>query len=186
MRRFPWKAILILVVLWGVAGGVMWAARQAKATPEGVQRYLAEHPVAGKPPEARGQVVEKLAKQLNQLTVEQRRQGPVRKEVDSFFRGLEPVEKERFLDLTMPTGMKQMMEAFNQMTSENRRKFVDRALREMHKEGEEGLPQGDEAVYRQKMVQHGVHSFYADATADTKLDFAPLLEQMQRNLQGLP
>ena len=36
----------------------------------------------------------------------------------------------------------------------------------------------------QRVIDQGLKSFYSDASADTKLDLAPLIEQMQRNLQG--
>ena len=35
----------------------------------------------------------------------------------------------------------------------------------------------------QKMVEQGLRSYYSDATADVKMDLAPLIEQMQKNLQ---
>ena len=38
----------------------------------------------------------------------------------------------------------------------------------------------------QRVIDQGLKSFYTDANADTKLDLAPLIEQMQRNLQGGP
>jgi hypothetical protein len=36
----------------------------------------------------------------------------------------------------------------------------------------------------QKIVDQGLRSFYSDANADVKLDLAPLIEQMQQNLQS--
>ena len=45
---------------------------------------------------------------------------------------------------------------------------------------------GQEAPDRntQKIIDQGLKSFYSEASADTKMDVAPILEQMQRNLQG--
>ena len=36
-----------------------------------------------------------------------------------------------------------------------------------------------------KMIDQGFQSFYSDASAETKMDLAPLIEQIQKNLQGL-
>jgi len=37
----------------------------------------------------------------------------------------------------------------------------------------------------EKMINQGLKSFYSEASAETKMDLSPLLEQMQKNLQGL-
>jgi hypothetical protein len=36
----------------------------------------------------------------------------------------------------------------------------------------------------QKIVDQGLKSFYSEASAETKMDLAPVIEQMQRNLQN--
>ena len=35
----------------------------------------------------------------------------------------------------------------------------------------------------EKMIDQGLKSFYKDASAETKMDLSPLLDQMQKNLQ---
>ena len=103
--------------------------------------------------------------------------------LDGFFRSLTPEEQGRFLDLTLPTGFKQMMEAFNKMDPEKRKRFVKKALEDMERDAERGeQPPVDDEVM-QKMVEQGLRSYYSDATADVKMDLAPLIEQMQKNLQ---
>ena len=37
----------------------------------------------------------------------------------------------------------------------------------------------------QKIIDQGFRSFYGEASAETKMDVAPLIEQLQKNLQGL-
>ena len=77
-----------------------------------------------------------------------------------------------------------MMDAFNQMDPARRKAFVDRAVEEMKKHEGEGPPPGVDEQMNQRFIDQGMKSFYTDASADTKLDLAPLIEQMQRNLQG--
>src|SRR5665213_2338815 len=105
--RLPWiKLVAVLLIIWAVVGGVIYWARSAKPTPESVMRYLNEHPVAGASPGDRGKMVEKIAKDLNQLPYEQRREVRMSRKLDGFFRALPGDEQTRFLDLTLPTGFK--------------------------------------------------------------------------------
>jgi hypothetical protein len=52
-------------------------------------------------------------------------------------------------------------------------------------EGEAGPPPalGDDKT-AQKIIDEGFKSFYSEASAETKMDVAPLIEQMQKNMQG--
>jgi hypothetical protein len=185
MRTLWLKAVGILLLLWLVIGGVIWLARGARPTPESVSRYVYQHPLEGQTPAERDQVMRKLAAQLNQLDFEQRREVRMGKKVEGFFKALNPQEQSVFIDLTFPSGFKQMMEAFNKWPQQKRRQFVDRALKDMQARGENigDLPPDD--PNRKKIVEQGLQSFYAEASAETKMDLAPLLEEMQRNLQGL-
>jgi hypothetical protein len=183
MRNLWVKAVLILAVVWIVAGAVIWWARSTKPTPERLVAYIERHPLEGKSSAKRTEAIDSVADQLNALSYEQRRQIRGGKNLDRFFRTLTPEEQARFLDRTLPTGFKQMMEAFNKMTPEKRRQFVEKTLAEMKKqEGEERPPEVDDQQI-EKIVQEGLKSFYTDASAEVKMDFAPLIEQMQKNLQ---
>jgi hypothetical protein len=77
------------------------------------------------------------------------------------------------------------MVAFNKMEPEKRKEFVDRALAEVKKRQGEAPPAGWNEKLVQKIVNQGLNTFYAEASANAKLDLAPLIEQMQRNLQSL-
>ena len=178
------KAGAVVAAIWLVAAGVIWWARAAKPTPEAIIRYVSEHPLEGKGAAERGKTIETVAEKLNRLGYEERRQMRMGRKLDEFFRGLTPDEQTRFLDLTLPAGFKQMMEALNKMEPAKRKSFVDRALREMKEdEGQEQRPVDDKNV--EKIVSQGLRSFYSDASAEVKMDVAPLIEQMQMNLQGI-
>jgi hypothetical protein len=186
--RLPWiKFVVALVAVWVVAGGIIFWARSVKPTPEKVMQYLEAHPVSGASPQQEANVVEKVAAQLNQLTYEQRREVRMSKKLDAFFKSLTPDDRSRFLDLTLPTGFKQMMDSLNKMTHEKRQEFVDRALADMKKHQDDEIPpeQRQFDANAEKIVNQGFKSFYSDASAETKMDMAPLIEQFQRNMQGL-
>lgn len=186
--RLPWiKLVGLLLIVWAVAGGVIYFARGAKPTPESVMGYLEKHPVESASPRQRGEVMEKVAKQLNQLAYEERREVRMSRKLDGFFKALTPEEQARFLDLTLPTGFKQMMEALNKMTPDKRKKFVGKALEDMKKHEGEERPENQQNLDAngQKIIDQGFRSFYSEASAETKMDVAPLIEQLQKNLQGL-
>ncbi len=185
--RLPWiKLTGLLLVIWAVAGGAIYFARGAKPTPERVMRYLEENPFQGAASAERGKLIEKVATQLNQLAYEERREVRMSRKLDGFFMTLTPEEQTRFLDLTLPTGFKQMMEALNNMTPEKRKKFVKKALEDMKKRDGEELPEGQPEMDAngQKIIDQGFRSFYSEASAETKMDVAPLIEQLQKNIQG--
>ncbi len=150
--------------------------------------YVEENPVEGKPVSERAKTIESVAKQVNRLTYEQRREVRFSRRLDRFFRGLQPDEQSRFLDMTLPEGFRQMMDALNKMSREERQKFVDRTLRDLQKqEGEELSDEARERLEKDgnvdKIIDQGLKSFYSEASAETKMDLAPIIEQMQRNLQ---
>ena len=190
MRTIWIKAIALLLVVWVIAGGVMWWAKENKPTPDKLLVYVEKNPIANKAPATRGDVVKSVAEQLNGLTYEQRQELRLSQKLDGFFKDLSPAEQSRFLDLTLPEGFKQMFDALNKMEPEKRKRFVERALKEMKEQ--EGLEIPAEAREKfasdgnvQKIVDQGLKSFYNEASAETKMDVAPLIEQMHRNLQGL-
>jgi hypothetical protein len=187
--RIPWiKLVGLLLVIWAVVGGVIYLAHGAKPTPESVMGYLDQHPVESRSSGEREKVMEKVAQQLNQLAYEERREVRMSRKLDGFFRSLTPEEQTRFLDLTLPTGFKQMMDALNKMTPDKRKKFVTKALEDMKKREGEALPENQRELDAngQKIIDQGFRTFYSDASAEVKMDVAPLIEQFQKNLQSLP
>jgi hypothetical protein len=190
MRPLWIKAALLLAAVWIIAGSLIWWARSRKPTPDRLLAYVETHAIEGKSSQDRGKVIESVATQLNGLSYDERREIRINRRLDQFFRSLSADEQTRFLDLTLPEGFKQMMDALNKMDREKRKQFVERTLKEMQKQ--EGRETSDEERERfledrnaQKIIDQGLKSFYSEASAETKLDVAPILEQMQRNLQGL-
>ncbi len=184
--RLPWiKLVAGLCVIWLLAAVTIHFARKAKVTPESLATYVAGHPVQTQPAKARATILERVAAQLNALPYEDRRHARSASGVDGFFRSLTAEEQERFLDLTLPTGFKQMMDALNRMTPAKRQEFVAKALEQM--KSREGQPRPEDAqmdANARKIMDQGFKSFYSEANADVKMDVAPLIEQLQKNLQS--
>ena len=182
------RAIFILAAVWIIAGGTIWWVHHSRPTPESLRLYIESHPLDGQAESERAKRLAKVADQLNGLDFEARQGMRGGRKMDGFFKSLTSAEQMRFLDLTLPAGFKQMMEGFNKMPPVERKKFVGKALAEMKQhEGEappEGMPEKLDAN-AEKIINQGLKSFYSEASAETKMDLSPLLEQMQKNLQGL-
>jgi len=147
-----------------------------------VMRYLDGQPL--KSAKDRDDVIKRVAGQLNQFSYDQRRDLRASRKLNAFFKELSPAEQSRYLDLTLPTGFHKMMESLNKMTHEKRQEFVDKALADMKKHEGDAPPDGQLDANAKKVIDEGFKSFYSDASADVKMDMAPLIEQMQRNMQG--
>jgi len=182
MRNIP-RGLLALLVVWVVAAGVIWLVRSARPTPEKLQAYLAANPLAESPASGRAKIIERTAGQLNRLSFEQRQQFRETGAVRAFFGQLTPAERSRFLDLTLPEGFRQLMTALNKMSPDKRKKVVERILESLRKDS----PQAAERIQdadAQKIISQGLSSFYEEADAGVKLDFAPVIEELQRATQG--
>jgi hypothetical protein len=179
------RLIGILIVIWVVAAGVIWSVRSNRPTPEKIEAYLGTHPLSGTALPDRSAVIDHVADQVNRLKFEERqtlqRTGMMR----TFFESMTNEERSAYLDRTLPEGFRQVMLALNKMTPEKRKEIVERALENIKKgrpEGEDRPSPIDDAM-KQKIVAQGMTSFYEEANSDVKLDFAPVIEQIQHSLQ---
>ena len=186
MRPLWIKAALFLAAVWLIAGSVMMWARNAKPTPESVAKYLDAHPVGERSPQERRAVIAGFADRLSRLDFDERRVARMDKRPGEFFKSLTPEEQAYFIDKTVHAGFKQMMEALNKMTPEKRVSFVVRAMNDMRRDregGNETPPKFDDPNV-QKIMGTGLKSFFSEASPETKMALAPLIEEMQRNLMG--
>jgi preprotein translocase subunit SecA len=167
-----------------VAGAAIFWARSVKVTPESLTKYMETHPLDGQAPGDRAKRIETVADQLNALTYEERRDLRSSRRIDGFFKSLSHDEQARFLDRTLPTGFKQMMDSLNKMEPAKRKVFVERALRDMKEREGERPPDAEVDQNARKIIDQGFKSFYSEASAEVKMDVAPLIEQLQKNLQG--
>lgn len=186
--NFWLKIGIALVVVWlGAAAAIHWA-RAAQPTAESVAAHLRASDLAAKSGKAREREIERVEAMLNRVSYDDRQRLQRDRSLDAFFRALTPAEQAAFLDATLPAGFKQMMEAFNKMDPARRKQFVERAVADMKKHEGEQPPEQQQRVLEdqntRRIIDQGLRSFYNDASADTKLDLAPLIEQMQRNMQN--
>ena len=178
------KTALALAAVWLLALGTMHLLGASKPTVASLTDQLNRTNLARLSARDRARSIQRVADGLNELSLEDRQQLQRHGVTRRFFDSLTHAEQERFLDATLPTDFKQLMEAFNKMEPAKRKDFVDHALVELQKHAGDGPPPGLDDALGQQVVNQGLKAFYKDANSDVKLDLAPLIEQMQRNLQG--
>jgi hypothetical protein len=181
---FWMKCALILAGVWIVAAALIFWSRHARPTAQSVTAYVQHADIASQTGRDRTRTIGSVETQLNEISLEDRQQLQRSGVTRQFFLSLTPAERLAFLDATLPAGFKQWMEAFNRMDRAQRRQIVDRTLAEMKAHEGDQPPPGQDSEIAQHFVDQGMRSFYKDADADTKLDLAPLLEQMQKNSQS--
>jgi hypothetical protein len=199
-RRKPLLlAAVALAGLWLVAGAGYFVAHRAKSTGDKVLAYMSRSDPAAMTPEQRRKALLELARQLNELPPNERRQVRLEGNWDRWFNQLSDQEKSDFIESTMPAGFKQMLTSFEKLPEEKRRKTVDDALRELRRardggknpaaaadgsiEGTNAAPILSEEL-QQRIVQISLTTFYKDSSAQTKAELAPVLEEMQRSMEG--
>lgn len=185
--KIPAKAIWVLAVVWLVVGALVLFSRAQRPTPEKVQALVSQADFSTLAPAEREKRIGLVADQMMRLTFDERQQLRRTDSVDAFFVSLNDEEQGRFLDLTLPQGFRELMRAINEMPPERRKRIVDRALSDLEQNPGLNPPRSERLseANRQKIISEGLSAFYEEANADVKMDFAPLLEQMQRATQNL-
>jgi len=181
--RISWKIIAAIAVVWIVVGITVKWSRSAKPTVESVTALMDKNPIANLAPTAREKMIDQVAAQINALDFEQREKLRKARVDRSFYKQLTEEERRRFLDLTLPEGFRQLMLSLNKMTPEKRQKIVDRALSDI-RDGDPDVVDPVDRADAEKFVAQGMEAFYSEASAEVKLDFAPVIERLQQASKG--
>jgi hypothetical protein len=195
-RALIFKAVAVLVLVWGVVFAVRSMAASKKVTADRLDlevralRFEDWSEQSGSVAEAerREEGIRRIASMVNRLDFKERQRNRENRSNEEFFRRLNPREKNLFVDLTIVESMGKFMEALDQMPAAQRRQFVEQGLREIQ-EGRTGaeierVQEMDEQLLA-KISEEGMRAYFSQATADTKLDLAPLMEAMNEVMQGL-
>jgi hypothetical protein len=134
---------------------------------------------------------------LNALSLDERRKARLDRLTWGWLEQMSEDEKSVFIEATMPTGFKQMLEAFEQLPEDKRRKTIDDALRQLRDERNriqnstgESPPEGTNAPpplspeLQAQIRTIGLKTFYGQSSAQTKAELAPVLEEMQRVMES--
>ena len=188
-------AALALVAVWGVAWTVYHFSGQSKMTAEKLQAYISANDLTKLSASAREKTIGDFADKVNQLSIEERMNWRRGDDWKKWFAAMTEAERGKFIEATLPTGFKQMMDAFSQLPDDKRKKFIDDAMRRMKEQGANGMNRsvGDygkngppplSPELEQKVRQLGLKELYTDSSAETKAELAPLLDELGRQVRS--
>lgn len=191
-QRPIFTAMILLLVIWVLAFAGYKIAQHAKVTPEKIRAYAGSLDLSRLSEAERAAALQKLADMLNALSLEERQR--LRLDRLAWFEAMTEAEKSKFLEATLPTGFKQMLNAFEEMPPDKRQRVVEQAVKQM-KEAREKLAAGGQAPsgsgngalspeLQEQVTKIGLKSFYSQSSAQTKAEMAPLLEEMQRMMES--
>jgi hypothetical protein len=181
--KFWLKTAALIGGVWILAAIIIHFASASQPTAASVAAYIRTADLDTLQGGARARAIDRMEQMVNRLPFDERQQLDRKGVNRDFFHKLTPAEQGAYLDATLPTGFQQLMDAFNKMDPLRRKQIVNDALARMKEREGQGPPLGADPNLAQHVIDQGLKSFYSDANADVKLDLAPLIEQMQRNLQ---
>jgi len=192
--RTIWTAFGALAVVWALAWGGYSLASRSRITIEKVQAYVNSVDLKKLGAADRARAIQELADQLNALSFDERRQSRVEGTWRGWFGEMTEEEKGHFIEATLPTGFKRMISAFEELPEERRKRAVDDALKQLREvqqrsgdprtalAGTNAPPISEEL--QKKVATIGLKTFYSQSSAQSKAELAPLLEELQRQMQS--
>jgi len=190
-------AVAVILVAWIVAIAGYTIAKNSKMTTDKVRAYAQSVDLGKLSADARAKAIRDLAGKLNKLSPEERRKARLERSGQRWLEQMTEEEKGTFIELTMPTGFKQMLSSFETMPEERRRRAIGDALKRLKEEQEktretEG-PQSETTTnappvlskeLQEKITKIGLKTYYSESSAQTKAEMAPLLEELQRTMES--
>ncbi len=190
-------AVAALMAVWLATWGGYALSDHFKMTVEKLRAYLEGTDLSKLSGEARAKALRALADKINALPSDQRQQARVDRLWTSWFREMTEDEKGQFLDATLPSGFQQMLTSFEQQPADKRQKAIDDAIKRLKQDREKPLanskppdpndtnaPPVLSSDLQQKVTTIGLSSVYGSSSAETKAELAPLLEEIQKNMES--
>jgi hypothetical protein len=195
-----WRPVIYsaaaVALIWVVATAGYLLARNSKMTAEKVSAYVQSVDLSKLSAAARARALKNLADKLNALPYEERRKARLDRAATGWFGQTSDEEKAGFIEATMPTGFKQMLNAFEQLPDEKRRKAIDDTLRRLRNAqsqlqagaGDASGSSNNPAVLSDELQARirtiGLKTFYSQSSSQTKAELAPVLEELQRVMES--
>jgi hypothetical protein len=190
-------AVAALLAVWLTALGGYAVSDHFKMTVDKLRAYLEGTDLSKLSDAERAKALRELADKINALPPDQRRQARVDRLWEPWFREMTEEEKGQFLDATLPSGFQQMLVSFEQQPAEKRQKAIDDAIKRLRQARENppgnskppdpndtNAPPVLSPELQQKVTTIGLSSVYGSSSAETKAELAPLLEEIQKNMES--
>jgi hypothetical protein len=197
--RFLICAIATIVGIWVLAMAGRAYLESLKMTSDKVRAYMESVDFARLTGDARANAIKELEDELNALPYEERQRLRLQHLIDTWFNEMTEEEKSQFVEATMPTGFKQMISAFQQLPDDKRRRLIDNTMNNLRNANDHptrslqnstNAPAGGTNApiispeLEAKIRDIGLKTFYSQSSAETKAEMAPVLEELQRQMQN--
>ena len=194
-------AVAAIVGIWVLAMAGHWYLESLKMTAEKVRAYEESVNFASLTGAARAEALKELEDKLNALSYEERQRLRMEHIIGKWFDHMTDEERNQFLEATLPTGFKQMINAFQDLPDDKRRRLIDNTLNNLRnaKDGtaaKGGWQNSTNAVanatnsapispeLEAKIRTIGLNTFYSQSSAETKAELAPVLEELQHQMES--
>ena len=188
LRFLAW-AVATIIGIWIVAMVGHWYFESLKVTADKVHAYVASVDFGALTVAARAKALKNLEDMLNALSYDERQKFRAEHLLNDWFSKMTEDEKTQFIEATLPTGFKQMINAFEQLPEDKRKHVIDDAMKNLHDANNQsgGGANGQPPIspeLQAKIRTIGLKSFYSQSSAQTKAEAAPLLEEIQRQMES--
>ena len=194
--------MVAIVAVWLIALGGYAVFKHSKMTAEKLRAYLESTDLNSLSASARAKAIRDLIAKINALSPEDRQNARLGRLWEKWFGEMTEEEKAAFLDGTLPSGFKQMMAGFEKLSPERRHMVISNSVARL-REAREASPeeyqkmQDKNAAKRgtnqppvlsedlqKKVAMIGLKSVYGDGSAQMKAELAPLMEEIQLNMES--
>jgi hypothetical protein len=186
---------IALTLIWSGVAAVRAYTDAYVSSPEKVMALIEAAPwrVKGSKPSAgdRQQFLDQVADSAAKLTFYQRTKlrDDHQEDIAFFYMELTDSERQWMAEKTVEPFYKTVLKAFNAMPVDERRKIINGTRMQMRKDGRdigglERMAQRDPEFW-ERMATEGISTTYESASSEEKLILGPLLEELQRRVQGL-
>lgn len=188
-RFLVWAAAAIFGI-WTAAYAGHWYFGTLHMTADKVRAYVDAIDLSKLSGEARARALKELEDKLNSLSYDERQRLRMEHFMKDWFAQMTDEEKSEFLNATLPAGFKQTIEAYERLPEDKRHKVVDDAIKHLRMANNQmGNPNNtNNPPVNPKLEAQirtiGLKSFYSQSSAQTKAEVAPLLEEMQRQMES--
>jgi len=194
-QRFLVKAVAAIAGIWLLAWVGHWYLESLKMTADKVSAYARSVDFEKLAGAERARAIKELEDKLNALSYEERQRFRGEHLMNDWFAKMTDEEKTQFIEATMPTGFKQMISAFEQLPDDKRHKMLDDAMKNLRdatsRSPDGGITPGGtngpppvSPELEAKIRTIGLKTFYSQSSAQTKAELAPLLEELQRQMES--
>ena len=181
-----------LLAVWVVALVIYHFSGKTRVTVEKLQQYVDSTDLGKLSASDRDRAIAQFADDVNSLSAEERMKWRREDGWKKWFAAMTEAERAKFIDKTLPTGLKQMMDAFSQLPADQRKNFIDDALGKLKQGGRDNSvgdygrngPPTLSPELEQRVREIGLKELYTDSSPETKAELAPLLEQLQIQIRS--